>query len=59
MGGFGGTAVGPSGEMVVRVRVKYGKEQSELKGTAPGYWGKAAKDAADRVSKWIERRRGG
>jgi hypothetical protein len=55
IGGFGGTSVGPSGEVVVQLRVKWGDEQTEIKGTALGYWGRAAKDAADRLSKWIAR----
>jgi len=55
IGGYGGTSVGPSGEVTVRLRVKWGDEETEIKGTALGYWGRAAKDAGDRLSKWIAR----
>jgi hypothetical protein len=55
IGGFGGTSITPSGETVVRLRVTFGGEQTEIKGIAPGYWGRAAKDAAERLTKWIER----
>lgn len=55
VGGFGGAAVTPSGEMIVRLRVKFGEAQAEIKGVAQAYWGRAAKDAAERLLKWIAR----
>jgi hypothetical protein len=55
IGGFGGTAVTPQGEMTVRLHLKYGEHETDVKGVAPGYWGRAAKDAADRAMKWIAR----
>jgi hypothetical protein len=55
IGGFGGTSVTPSGEVVIRLRVKFGDDETEIKGVAPGYWSRAAKDAADRFSRWLLR----
>jgi hypothetical protein len=55
IGGFGGTAVTPSGETIVRVRVKFGDEQTEIKGIGQAYWSRAARDAAERLLKWIAR----
>jgi hypothetical protein len=55
-GGFGGKQVTNMGETIIRVRVSHpGGEASELKGVGQGTWGRAAKDAADRVEKWIHR----
>ena len=53
IGGFGGTTVTPQGETIVRLHLKYG--ETDIKGVAPGYWARAAKDAADRALKWIAR----
>ena len=55
IGGFGGTAVTPQGEMILRLHLKSGEHEIDIKGVAPGYWGRAAKDAADRAMKWIAR----
>jgi hypothetical protein len=55
IGGFGGTSVTPQGEMIVRLHLKYGEHEIDIKGMAPGYWGRAAKDAADRAMRWIAR----
>lgn len=55
VGGFGGTSVTPQGEVMIRVHLKFGEQETDIKGVAPGYWGRAAKDAADRVFKWIVR----
>ena len=54
-GGFGGRTVTPLVETLVRVRVKYGARESEIKGVGQAYWSRAAKDAADRVVRWILR----
>jgi hypothetical protein len=55
IGGFGGTSIGPQGEMIVRLHLKYGEQETDIKGVAPGYWGRAAKDAANRAMRWIAR----
>jgi hypothetical protein len=55
IGGFGGTTVTPQGETIVRLHLKYGEQETDIKGVAPGYWARAAKDAADRALKWIAR----
>jgi hypothetical protein len=55
IGGFGGTAVTPQGEVILRLHLKWGEHETDIKGVAPGYWGRAAKDAADRAMKWIAR----
>jgi hypothetical protein len=56
-GGFGGKGVTNFGDAIVRLRIKAGTEETEIKGMAPGYWSRAAKDAADRFIKWIVRYR--
>ena len=55
LGGFGGTTITPQIEAIVRLHLKYGEHETDVKGIAPGYWAKAAKDAADRAMKWIAR----
>jgi hypothetical protein len=55
IGGFGGTTVTPQGEAIIRLHLKYGEHDTDIKGVAPGYWGRAAKDAADRAMRWIAR----
>ena len=54
-GGFGGKELTPLDEKVIHVHAVSSADQADFKGTAPGYWSRAAKDAADRLSKWIER----
>jgi hypothetical protein len=54
-GGFGGTSVTPQGEVLLRLHLKFGEHETDVKGVAPGYWSRAAKDAADRAFKWIVR----
>ena len=54
-GGFGGASVTEFGDTIVRVRVKAGDAETEIKGIGQAYWGRAAKDAADRLMKWIVR----
>lgn len=58
IGGFGGTMVTPQGQAIIRLHLKYGDHDTEIKGVAPGYWGRAAKDAADRALRWIARMAG-
>lgn len=55
-GPFGGKAVTRMGDTIIRLHVKSGDQESDLKGMGQGTWGRAAKDAADRVVKWIARR---
>jgi hypothetical protein len=54
-GGFGGRKVTPLDEKIIRLHATWGDAQSDIKGIAPGYWGRAAKDAADRLQKWAFR----
>lgn len=56
VGGFGGKSVTKMGDTIIRLHVKSGEEESDLKGIGQGTWGRAAKDAADRILKWIARR---
>lgn len=55
-GGFGGKTITRMGDTIIRLHVKSADEESDLKGIGQGTWGRAAKDAADRVVKWIARR---
>ena len=55
-GGFGGKQITPMGDTIIRLHLKSGKDESDLKGMGQGTWGRAAKDAADRILKWIARR---
>jgi competence protein ComEC len=55
-GPFGGKTITRMGDTIIRLRVKSGDDESDLKGMGQGTWGRAAKDAADRVLKWIARR---
>jgi hypothetical protein len=55
-GGFGGKTITRMGDTIIRLHLKSGDEESDLKGMGQGTWGRAAKDAADRIVKWIARR---
>jgi hypothetical protein len=55
-GPFGGKAVTRMGDTIIRLHLKSGDAESDLKGIGQGTWGRAAKDAADRILKWIARR---
>lgn len=55
-GGFGGKTITRMGDTIIRLHLRSGDEESDLKGIGRGTWGRAAKDAADRVLKWIARR---
>lgn len=54
-GGFGGASVTPLGETLLRLHLKYGEHETDIKGVAPGYWNRAAKDGSDKAFKWIVR----
>lgn len=55
-GGFGGKTITPLGDTIIRLHLTSGDQESDLKGIGQGTWSRAAKDAADRVLKWIARR---
>jgi len=55
-GPFGGKSVTKLGDTIIRVHLKSGEHEADLKGIGQGTWGRAAKDAADRILKWIARR---
>jgi len=55
-GGFGGKSITRMGDTIIRLHVKSGDEEADLKGMGQGTWGRAAKDGADRFLKWIARR---
>jgi hypothetical protein len=56
-GGFGGQSLTRFRETLVRLRVRAGNEQSELKGSGRASWTSAAKDAVNRLSKWVKNHR--
>lgn len=55
-GAFGGKSITRMGDTIIRLHVKSGDDEVDLKGMGQGTWGRAAKDAADRFMKWIARR---
>ena len=55
-GSFGGKSITRMGDTIIRLRVRSGEDESDLKGMGQGTWARAAKDAADRFMKWIARR---
>lgn len=55
-GGFGGKTVTALGDTIIRVHLRAGDQEADLKGIGQGTWGRAAKDAAERITKWIARR---
>jgi hypothetical protein len=55
-GPFGGRTITPLGDTIIRLHISSGGQESDLKGMGQGTWGRAAKDAADRILKWIARR---
>ena len=55
-GPFGGKTVTRMGDTIIRLHLRSGDQESDLKGIGQGTWGRAAKDAADRIVKWIARR---
>lgn len=54
-GGFGGKTVTPFDEKLIHIHAVSSADQADFRGEAPGYWSRAAKDAADRIEKWIAR----
>ena len=55
-GGFGGMSVTKMGDTIIRLHIRSGDHESDIKGMGQGTWSRAAKDAADRILKWIARR---
>jgi hypothetical protein len=55
-GSFGGKSVTRMGDTIIRLRVKSGNDETELKGMGLGTWSRAANDGAERFLKWIARR---
>jgi hypothetical protein len=55
-GSFGGKSITRMGDTIIRLRVRSGEDESDLKGMGQGTYSRAAKDAADRFMKWIARR---
>jgi hypothetical protein len=56
-GGFGGVKLTPLANTTIRLHVTTGAHETDLKGVGPGTGSRAAKDAADRLLKWIARNR--
>ncbi|MEP6915896.1 MAG: hypothetical protein ABJC89_09620 [Acidobacteriota bacterium] len=54
-GGFGGTTLTKPIQTIVRMHVTFGQRDGELKGVGQATWSRAAKDAAERLVKWITR----
>lgn len=55
VGGFGGRVLTPPVETIVRLRLKYGEHETDIKGAGRSSWTRAAKDAAERAMRWIAR----
>jgi hypothetical protein len=55
-GPFGGKKITSLGDSIIRFRISSEGQESELKGMGQGSSTHAAKDAADRILKWIARR---
>lgn len=55
-GGFGGKSLTKLRDVILRIRVKAGEDQSELKAIQPS-WGAAAKDLAKQLSGWATNHR--
>jgi len=55
-GPFGGKKLTPLGDSIIRFHISSGGQESDLKGMGQGNSSHAARDAADRILKWIARR---
>ena len=55
-GSFGGRSITKMGDTIIRLHIRSGENEADIKGMGQGTWGRAAKDAADRILKWIARR---
>ena len=54
-GGFGGKTITPFDQKIIHIHAVSSADQADFRGEASGYWNRAAKDAADRIAKWIQR----
>jgi hypothetical protein len=55
VGGFGGRVLTPPVETILRLHLKYGEHETDIKGAGRSSWTRAAKDAAERAMRWIAR----
>jgi hypothetical protein len=55
-GSFGGKSITRMGDTIIRLHIKSGNDEADVKGMGQGSWGRAAKDAAERILKWVARR---
>jgi hypothetical protein len=55
-GPFGGKSITKMGDTIIRLHIRSAKDEADIKGLGQGSWGRAAKDAAERILKWIARR---
>jgi hypothetical protein len=55
-GGFGGKSITRMGDTIIRLHIRSGNDEADIKGLGQGTWGRAAKDAAERILKWVARR---
>jgi hypothetical protein len=55
-GPFGGKSITRLGDTIIRLHVRSGSDETDIKGMGQGTWGRAAKDAAERILKWVARR---
>ena len=54
VGGFGGRVLTPPIETIIRLHLKYGEHETDIKGVGRS-WTRSARDAADRAMRWIAR----
>jgi len=55
-GGFGGVSITKMADTIIRLHIRSGNDEADIKGLGKGTWPRAAKDAADRILKWVARR---
>src|SRR5262245_12014244 len=55
-GPFGGKSITRMGDTIIRLHIRSGNDEADIKGMGQGTWGRAAKDAAERILKWVARR---
>ena len=55
VGGFGGRVLTPPIETIIRLHLKYGEHETDIKGVGRSSWTRAARDAAERAMRWIAR----
>jgi hypothetical protein len=55
LGGFGGAVLTRPIDAILRLHIKIGEHETDVKGSAKGYWSRAAKDAVDKAVSWIAR----